>query len=149
MTFAVSRAHQNIPRLHALTLLCKRPRIWTHFVSYTSNSFLLCTMDIRNVWKLEEFVYDRRLDDIYCLKLDLYDKKNPTNKLKIRICLKSVYSIWFVTLQSFWLWIFTCKDASQQANIVGIKTVSHSGLKAATFGLQTFRFPNWATSADR
>ena len=28
------------------------------------------------------------------------------------------YSIWFVTLQSFWLWIFISKDVCQQVNIV-------------------------------
>ena len=51
------------------------------------------------------------------LKLDLYDKtaykftkdKNPV--LNQESCLKPVYPIWFVTLQSFWSWVvFTCKD---------------------------------------
>ena len=33
-------------------------------------------------------------------------------------------------------------------NIVWRKIVAHSGLEPATFGLQTFRFLNWATSAN-
>ena len=41
-------------------------------------------------------------------------------------------------LRSFWLWVFNCKDVCQQPNIVGRKIVVNSGLKPATFGLQTF-----------
>ena len=83
------------------------------------------------------------LNQTLSLKLDMYDK--TTYKLKLSIV--AVYSIWFDTLQLFWLWVFTCKDVCQQAKIVGRynKIVAHSGIEPAIFRLQTFRFPNWAT----
>ena len=39
------------------------------------------------------------------LKLDLNYKNNLDKNL-----VRNKYSICFVTLQSFWLWVFTCKD---------------------------------------
>ena len=66
----------------------------------------------------------------------------------IRILSQPVYSIWFVTIHSFWLWGFTCYDVYQQANNAERKIVAHTGLEQATSGLQSKHVPNWATSGD-
>ena len=47
---------------------------------------------------------------IHILKLDLCDKNNLQINQRYESCLKPVYPIWFVTLHSFWLSVFTCKD---------------------------------------
>ena len=41
---------------------------------------------------------------------DLYDKKQPTNKLKVRILSETSISIWFVTLQSFKTYMLTSQQ---------------------------------------
>ena len=75
--------------------------------------------------------------------------KQLTNKLKVRIFLKPVYFIWLVTLQSFWLRVFTCKDVyANKGTLLEEKIVVHSGLEPATSWLQSKRVPNWATSGD-
>ena len=75
------------------------------------------------------------------LKLDLYDKNNIQVYSRWNSFLKPVYSIWFATLQSFSLRIFTCKDVGQEANIDGMKIVVHSGLERATFHLKPNALP--------
>ena len=83
------------------------------------------------------------------LNLDLYDKKNNLQiNYRSEPCLKPVCRIWFVTLQSFWLRVFICKEACLEANIVRRKIVAYSKLEPATFRLQIYRFTNWAASAD-
>ena len=80
------------------------------------------------------------------LKLGLYDINNIQIYKRNVSCLKPDYSIWFVTPQSFWFWVSTRTDVCQQANIVRRKIVAHSGPDPATFGLQIFCFPYWATA---
>ena len=50
-------------------------------------------------------------------------------------CLKPVlYSIWYVTLQSFFWWVFGCKDVCQQTSIqfLGSKIIPHSRIVPTT-----------------
>ena len=60
---------------------------------------------------------------------------------KLAFIMFEIYSIWFVTLQSFEFWVFTCRDVCKQANIDGRKIVAQSGLEQPNTGLESKRFP--------
>ena len=77
------------------------------------------------------------------LKLDLYDKKQPTNKLKIRI-LSETSILYLIRHASVILTVglHLLRRICQQSNLVGRKIVVHSGLEPATSGLQSKRVPN-------
>ena len=66
----------------------------------------------------------------YCkmdLKLDLYDKKQPTNKLKIKI-LSETSILYLIRHAPVILTVGLHLRMCQQANIAGRKIVVHSGL---------------------
>ena len=125
-----------VQRRQSIENLKKNDITWKIFLRNFRSKYSVCLFkNIRRIMQKKILATFWHYNNIFTWTLLRYYQiqKRPTKEY----CLKQVYSIWFVTLQSFWLCISTCKDVCQQANIVRRKIVVQIGLEPATSGLQS------------